>query len=90
MLSGKGNVERFVSKSYGSIVSKANNLFHPLSGCTATLLCTKVAKKMVVTSKKNSCDVVLSTMESLSDNEKAALQFLGGHVLSKLSKEIFG
>ena len=89
VLSGKGNVEKFFSKFYASIVPKASNLFHPLSGCTATLLCTKVAEKMVVLSRQNSCEVVLSKKESLSENEMAALQYLGGYVLSNLSKKIF-
>eukprot|EP00112_Aurelia_sp_Birch-Aquarium-sp1_P005457 Seg1619.12 transcript_id=Seg1619.12/GoldUCD/mRNA.D3Y31 product="hypothetical protein" protein_id=Seg1619.12/GoldUCD/D3Y31 len=89
VLSSKGNVEKFFSKFYANIVPKASNLFYPLSGCTATLLCTKVAEKMIVLSKQSSCAVVLSRKESLSENEKAALQYLGGYVLSNLSKKIF-
>ncbi len=91
LLSGKGNVEKFFSKFYSRIVPKASSLFYPLSGCTATLLSTKLAEKLVVSSKKDLCDEVPVAVrkETLSDNEKAALQYLGGYVLSNLNKKIY-
>eukprot|EP00795_Rhopilema_esculentum_P009759 gene9759-18280_t len=90
LLVGKGNVEKFFTKFYSTIIPKATILFDQLSANAATLLCTKLAEKLVVYSKKPpKSEGRITEKKQLSEREKAALQYLGGYVLHNLNKKIY-
>ena len=89
ILTGKGNVEKFFVTFYATIVPKAVALFPGLPRNSATLLSTKLADKIIVYSKKPKQQNGTSAVRTLSENETAALQYLGGYILFNLNKKIF-
>ena len=86
----KGNSEAFYSKFYGEIVLNSSKYFKGLSQRAATLLATKLADTLLGHAKeglkKNSAKDVVTTV-SLSENELAGMQYLGGYVLQSLHKK---
>eukprot|EP00112_Aurelia_sp_Birch-Aquarium-sp1_P008827 Seg1983.6 transcript_id=Seg1983.6/GoldUCD/mRNA.D3Y31 product="hypothetical protein" protein_id=Seg1983.6/GoldUCD/D3Y31 len=83
-----GNVEKFYATFYATVVPKASMLFSPLSAHGATLLCTKLADKIAASTRSKE-HKTMPNAKSLSDKEKASLQFLGGYVFYNLNRKIF-
>ena len=88
ILTGKGNVEKFFVTFYATIVPKAVALFPGLPRNSATLLSTKLADKIIVYSKKPKQQNGTSAVKTLSENETAALQYLGGYIFKKIFKSM--
>ena len=86
----KGNSEAFYAKSYGQIAPNSSKYFKGLSQRAATLFATKLADTLLGHAKeglkKNSAKDVVTTV-SLSENELAGMQYLGGYVLQSLHKK---
>eukprot|EP00794_Sanderia_malayensis_P001206 gene1206-582_t len=62
-------------------------MFSELSTQGATLVSTRIADKIIVHSKEKE-EAEWSLINTLSANEKCALQYVGGYVLSKLYRKI--
>lgn len=86
----KGNSEAFYAKFYGEIALNSSKYFKGLSQRAATLFATKLADTLLGHAKeglkKNSAKDVVTTV-SLSENELAGMQYLGGYVLQSLHKK---
>ena len=86
-LISKGNAEQFYSKFYAIVIPHLRNLFSEFSNQGATLVSTRIADKVIAYSKqKEKAEIPAKIV--LTVNEKCALQYLGGYVLSKLNKKI--
>ena len=83
-----GNVEKFYATFYATVVPKASMLFSALSAQGATLLCTKLADKIAASTRSKE-DKSMPSTKSLSDQEKASMQYLGGYVFYNLNRKIF-
>ena len=83
-----GNAEKFYGKFYAQVPLNAANFFQGLSRNSATLLATKVANSMLTYCKNmmSPTDDSPASHTTLSDKEKAGLQYIGGYVLHKLNK----
>ena len=86
----KGNSEAFYAKFYGEIALNSSKYFKGLYQRAATLFATKLADTLLGHAKeglkKNSAKDVVTTV-SLSENELAGMQYLGGYVLQSLHKK---
>ncbi len=81
-----GNVEKFYAKFYAIVVPKACMLFSPLNSHGATLLCTKLADKIVANARSNAQELPPATSKnSLSDQEKSSVKYLGGYIFYNLN-----
>ena len=82
--------EAFYAKFYGEIALNSSKYFKGLSQRAATLFATKLADTLLGHAKeglkKNSAKDVVTTV-SLSENEIAGMQYLGGYVLQSLHKK---
>ena len=86
-LMSRGNAEQFYSKFYAIVIPHFRNLFSQFSSQGATLVSTRIANKVIAYSKqKGTAEWPAKTV--LTVNEKYALQYLGGYVLSKLNRKI--
>ena len=76
----KGNSEDFYATFYGEIALNSSKYFKGLFQRAATLFATKLADTLLGHAK----DV---TTVSLSENELAGMQYLGGYVLESLHRK---
>lgn len=85
-----GNHEKFYSKYYSQIPLHAVKYFPGLSRNAATLLCTKLADRMVSFSREKLLSTVKGNQVKLSlpEKELAGLQYLEGYVLHNLHNKI--
>ena len=87
----KGKVEKFYSKYFACVVSKASEYFPQLPFQSSVLLATRLADKIASFKKDFDSNVTSEskcTPSILNEKEKAALQYLGGYVLFTLHKRI--
>ena len=83
----KGKAEQFYSNFYAVVIPHFRILFSEFSSQGSTLLSTKIADKIVAYSReKEKSQIPVKTV--LTVNEKCALQYLGGYVLSRLNRKI--
>ena len=84
-----GNAEKFYGKFYAQVPLNAANFFQGLSRNSATLLASKVANSMLTYCKNmmSPTDDSPASHTTLSDKEKAGLQYIGVYVLHKLHKK---
>ncbi len=87
LLISKGNAKQFYSKYFAVAIPHFRKLFSEFSSQGSTLVSTRIADKIVAYSKQKGTSEV-SVKKILSVNEKCALQYLGGYVLSKLNRKI--
>ena len=87
----KGKVEKFYSKYFACVVSKASEYFPRLPFQSSVLLATRLAGKIASFKKdfdSNMASENQSTASMLNEKEKASLQYLGGYVLFTRHKRI--
>lgn len=83
------NVEKFYGSYYTKVPLNATRYFKGLTRNAATLLSTKVADGLIGHGKKEASVKTGTEYQpvSLSEKEKAGLQYVGGYVLHKLHKK---
>lgn len=85
--SKNGNIEKFYRNYYAQVPLKSTTFFSGLSHSAATLLAMKLADGMLSYCKRvQSCTSKSQTSNTytLSEEENAGLQYVGGYVLHKL------
>ncbi len=89
-LSSSGNAEKFYTDFYGLVPLKAEFFFPSISRKAATLLCTRVANRLISFYKENSLQKTTATyvQQPITDVEVCGLQYLGGYIFHKLHKRM--
>lgn len=84
--SKNGNVEKFYRNYYAQVPLKSTTFFSGLSHIAATLLATKLADGMLSYCNRlqSSTSKSQTSNTTLSEEENAGLQYVGGYVLHKL------